>query len=94
MRERHWSNNYQHLFINWEAKEIDHSIFIKSCKDFANAPPDTGMAEKYVDHVIEQRRCVSVKQSAHRCLVVHEPLKVNLNHFTHLFHLFLEYRIH
>lgn len=34
MRERHWSNNYQHLFINWKAKEIEHSIFIKGCKDF------------------------------------------------------------
>lgn len=77
MRERHWSNNYQHLFINWEAKEIDHSIFIKSCKDFANVPSDTGMAEKYVDHVIEQCRFVPVKQSARGFLVVYEPLKVN-----------------
>lgn len=52
MRERHWSNNYQHLFINWEAKEIDHSIFIKACKDFANVLSDTRMSEKYVDHII------------------------------------------
>lgn len=81
MRERHWSNNYQHLFINWEAKEIDHSIFIKSCKDFANVLPDTGMAEKYVDHVIEQCTFVPVKQSEHSFLVVREPLKVNSNHF-------------
>lgn len=49
MRERHWSNNYQHLFINWEAKEIQHSIFIKACKHFANVQSDTGMSEKYVE---------------------------------------------
>lgn len=51
-KERHWSNNYQHLFINWEAKEIDHSIFIKACKDFANVLSDTRVSEKYVDSVI------------------------------------------
>lgn len=51
-KERHWSNNYQHLFINWEAKEIDHSIFIKACKDFANVLSDTRVSEKYVDAVI------------------------------------------
>lgn len=52
MRERHWSNNYQHLFINWKAKEIEHSIFIKVCKDFANVLSDTRMSEKYVDRLI------------------------------------------
>lgn len=51
-KERHWSNNYQHLFINWEAKEIDHSIFIKVCKDFANVLSDTRVPENYVDPVI------------------------------------------
>lgn len=51
-KERHWSNNYQHLFINWEAKEIDHSIFIKACKDFANVLSDTRVSERYVDAVI------------------------------------------
>lgn len=51
-KERHWSNNYQHLFINWEAKEIDHSILIKACKDFANVLSDTRVSEKYVDAVI------------------------------------------
>lgn len=52
MRERHWSNNYQYLFINWKAKEIEHSIFIKASKDFANVLSNTGKSEKYVDHLI------------------------------------------
>lgn len=65
MRERHWSNNYQHLFINWEAKEIGHSIFIKACKDFANVLPDTRMSEKYVDHLITQCKFVRVKPNGH-----------------------------
>lgn len=60
-KERHWSNNYQHLFINWEAKEIDYSIFIKVCKDFANVPADTRVSEKYVDPIITSCRCAPVK---------------------------------
>lgn len=60
-KERHWSNNYQHLFINWEAKEIDHSIFIKACNDFANVLCDTRVSEKYVDAVITACRCAPVK---------------------------------
>lgn len=68
MRERHWSNNYQHLFINWEAKKIDHSIFIKACKDFANVLSDTRMSEKYVDRLITQCKFVPVKQSGHNVL--------------------------
>lgn len=71
MRERHWSNNYQHLFINWEAKEIDHSIFIKACKDFANVLSDTRMSQKYVDHVIMQCKFVPVKQSGHNTQFSH-----------------------
>ena len=63
MRERHWSNNYQHLFINWKAKEIEHSIFITACKDFANVLSDTRMSEKYVDHLITQCKLVPVKHS-------------------------------
>lgn len=60
-KERHWSNNYQHLFINWEAKDIDHSIFIKVCKDFANVLSDTRVSEKYVDPVIMACRFAPAK---------------------------------
>lgn len=60
-KERHWSNNYQHLFINWEAKEIDHSIFIKACKDFANVLSDTRVSENNVDPVITACRFAPVK---------------------------------
>lgn len=60
-KERHWSNNYQHLFINWEAKEIDHSIFIKVCKDFANVLSATRVSEKYVDPVITACRFAPAK---------------------------------
>lgn len=67
-KERHWSNNYQHLFINWEAKEIDHSIFIKACKDFANVLSDTRVSEKYVDAVITACRFGSVKKRKESCL--------------------------
>lgn len=63
MRESHWSNNYQHLFINWKAKEIEHSIFIKACKDFVNVLSDTRMSEKYVDGLITQCRVVPVNHS-------------------------------
>lgn len=61
-KERHWSNNYQHLFINWEPKEIDHSIFIKACKDFANVLSDTRVSEKYVDAVITACRFGSCEE--------------------------------
>lgn len=65
-KERHWSNNYQHLFINWEAKEIDHSIFIKACKDFANVLSDTRVSEKYVDAVITACRFSSCEEEPAR----------------------------
>lgn len=64
MRERHWSNNYQHLFINWKGKEIEHSIFIKACKDFVNVLSDTRMSQKNVDHLITQCKFVPVNQNA------------------------------
>lgn len=64
MRERHWSNNYQHLFINWKGKEIEHSIFIKACKDFVNVLSDTRVSQKNVDHLITQCKFVPVNQSA------------------------------
>ena len=41
MRERHWSNNYQHLSINWKAKERERSIFIRASKDVAKMLPNT-----------------------------------------------------
>lgn len=68
MRERHWSNNYQHLFINWKAKDIEHSIFITACKDFANVLSDTRMSEKDVDHLIMPCKSVPVRQSGHNTL--------------------------
>lgn len=60
-KERHWTNNYQHLFINWEAKEIDHSIFIKVCKDIANVLSDTRVSEKYANSVMTACRFATVK---------------------------------
>lgn len=48
MGERYWPNNYQYLFINWKAKEMEHSIFIRVCKDFGNVDSDTNMLEENV----------------------------------------------
>lgn len=53
MWERHPSINYQHLFINWKAKEIERSIFIRACKDTENVLCDTGMP----NHAMQMRLC-------------------------------------